>query len=102
MSVKTKNQYKLQYSAFRLSSLLALTGKAQIDDEFKWPKVFSKVEREEFKVELYNVISDAIKSNDWSNVSEIIESWKETAETIIRIYAVGDRKNIYDKLNRLD
>ena len=83
MSIKTKIQNKLQYSAFRLSSLLALADKTHIiDDEFIWLKVFTKAEREEFKVELYNAISDAIKSNDWSHVSEIIDSWIETAEII--------------------
>jgi len=80
MSIKTNNQNALQYSAFRLSSLLALTSKSQIDDEFPWLKTFTKSEREKFKAELYNAISDAIKANDWSCVSEIIESWKETAE----------------------
>ena len=83
MSIKTKIQSKLQYSAFRLSSLLALADKAHIiDDEFIWLKVFTKAEREEFKAELYNAISDAIKSNDWSYVGEIIDSWIETAEII--------------------
>jgi hypothetical protein len=80
MAIKIKNSNKLQYSAFRLSSLLAITDKSRIDDEFIWLKILSKAEREEFKSELYDAISDAIKENDWSNVSEIINSWKETAE----------------------
>jgi hypothetical protein len=81
MAIKIKRD-KLEYSAFRLSSLLALTGKAQIDDEFAWLKVFTKTEREEFKSQLYNAISDAIKANEWSGVSETIDSWIETAEII--------------------
>jgi hypothetical protein len=80
MSIKVKN--KLEYVAFQISSMLTLTTKSQIDDEFAWLKVFTKAEREEFKSQLYNAISDAIKANEWSNVSETIDSWVETAEII--------------------
>jgi len=81
MAIKLKRN-KLEYVAFQVSSMLTLTTKSQIDDEFAWLKVFTKAEREEFKSQLYNAISDAIKANEWSNVSETIDSWIETAEII--------------------
>jgi len=83
MAINTRSQHKLEYSAFRLSSILALTDNRQyLKGEFAWLKMFNKTELKELKSSLYNAISEAIKTNDWTNVSETIESWIETAEVI--------------------
>jgi hypothetical protein len=81
MLTKTKNQNKTEYLAFRLSSLLAFTGKTQPqDDDFSWINVFTKKDKEQFKNELYDVISKAIQANNWIIVEDLIDSWRETAE----------------------
>jgi len=81
MLTKIKNQGKTEYLAFRLSSLLAITGKSQLeDDDFSWISVFTKKDKEQFKSELYDAISKAIQTNSWLAVEDIIDSWRETAE----------------------
>jgi len=83
MAISIRNQHKLEYLAFHLSSILALTDNRQhLKDEFAWLKILNKTELKELKSSLYNAISEAIKTNDWTNVSETIESWIETAEII--------------------
>lgn len=78
---KTKIQSKTEYTAFRLSSLLAGTGRKQPDeDDFSWLSVFTKKDKEQFKSELYDAISKAIQTNNWLAVKNIIDSWQETAE----------------------
>ncbi len=81
MLTKAKSQSKTEYLAFKLSSLLATTGKKQPDeDNFSWLSIFTKKDKEQFKSELYDAISKAIQTDNWLAVEEIIDSWRETAE----------------------
>ena len=72
---------KIEYSAFKLSSLLSIAGKAEPQEEdFSWINVLTKKGKEEFRNEIYNAISEAIKTENWSDVEYIIDCWHETAE----------------------
>lgn len=72
---------KIEYSAFKLSSLLSISGNAKPQEEdFSWVNVLTKKGKEEFRNELYNAISEAIKTENWSDVEYIIDCWHETAE----------------------
>jgi hypothetical protein len=77
----TKRKSTVEYSAFRLSSLLSTIGKAKPQEEdFSWVDILTKKGKEEFKKELYDAISEAIKTENWSEVEYIIDCWHETAE----------------------
>jgi len=77
----TKRKGTIEYSAFRLSSLLSTIGKTKPQEEdFSWVNILTKKGKEEFKSELYNAISEAIKTEDWSEVEYIIDCWHETAD----------------------
>ena len=72
---------KIEYSAFKLSSLLSITEKAEPQEEdFSWINILTKKGKEEFRNEIYNAISEAIKTENWSEVEYIIDCWHETAE----------------------
>ena len=74
---------KIEYSAFKLSSLLLISGSIKPEEEdFPWVNMLTKKGKEEFKNELYNAISEAIKTKNWSNVEYIIGCWHETAEIL--------------------
>jgi hypothetical protein len=76
-----KRKGTIEYSAFRLSSLLSTIGKNNPKEEdFSWLDILTKKGKEEFKRELYNAISEAIKTEKWSEVEYIIDCWRETAE----------------------
>jgi hypothetical protein len=72
---------KIEYSAFRLPSLLSISGNAKPHEEdFSWVNTLTIKGKKEFKDELYNAISEAIKTENWSDVEYIIDCWHETAE----------------------
>ena len=77
----TKRKGTIEYSGFRLSSLLSTIGKNKPQEEdFSWLDILTEKGKEEFKNELYNAISEAIKNENWSEVEYIIDCWHETAE----------------------
>ena len=100
MLTKTKNQNKTEYLAFRLSSLLAFTGKTQPqDDDFSWINVFTKKDKEQFKNELYDAISKAIQANNWIIVEDLIDSLLEFSRLVIeKMYT----KKLEDNSSEMD
>lgn len=49
-------------------------------DIFPWLKYLDDEEKEEFHSELVNSVSNAVKSDNWDEIEELIGDWKATAE----------------------
>jgi hypothetical protein len=64
-------------------SLLDYLRKPDVSDtQHSWVSCFTDWEREEFGEELQKAFDDALSSRNWSQVREVIECWKETAEIV--------------------
>ncbi len=46
---------------------------------FEWLQHFDETEKVVFLLELFNAVREAQEQNDWKQVAELIEEWKETA-----------------------
>jgi hypothetical protein len=50
-----------------------------LPESFVWLQHFSAEEIAEFFTELFDALNQSEQNGDWSLVTEVIESWKETA-----------------------
>ena len=65
-----------------LDLLNCLEGSGISSKRNSWIDCFADWEREEFREELQKAVDDALSSGNWSEVREVIECWKETAEIV--------------------